>query len=101
MAISYVVARFSKPGKGFPQVPQLDNDGKPILDSDGKPVIGNEQYTCNQLTDETIIPAHKDEQGNDVPEKRVPASRRRQRSATISSPDASSMVAGAAVYLRI
>ena len=74
MAISYVVARFSKPGKGFPQVPQLDNDGKPILDSDGKPVIGNEQYTCNQLTDETIIPAHKDEQGNDVPEKRVPAS---------------------------
>lgn len=54
MAIQYVVARFSKPGKGFPQVPQLDNDGKPVLDSDGKPVIGNEQYTCNQLTDDSV-----------------------------------------------
>ena len=53
MAIEFKVERFSKPGKGFPQVEQLDNDGKPILE-DGKPKIGNEQYTCNQLTDESI-----------------------------------------------
>lgn len=54
MAIEFKVERFSKPGKGFPQVEQLDSDGKPILDKDGKAVIGNEQYTCNQLTDESI-----------------------------------------------
>lgn len=53
MAIEYKLSRFSKPGKGFPQVEQLDDDGKPIL-KDGKPVIGNEQYQCNQLTDESI-----------------------------------------------
>lgn len=53
MAIEFKVERFSKPGKGFPQVEQLDNDGKPILE-DGKPKIGNEQYTCNQLTDESV-----------------------------------------------
>lgn len=54
MAIQYVVARFSKPGKGFPQVAQTDVDGKPILDSDGKPIIGNEQYNCNQLSDDSV-----------------------------------------------
>ncbi len=54
MAIEFKVARFSKPGKGFPQVEQLDDAGKPVVGSDGKPVIGNEQYTCNQLTDESI-----------------------------------------------
>lgn|SRR5512139_2669 len=54
MSIEYKVERFSKPGKGFPQVAQLDSDGKPVLDKDNKPVIGNEQYTCNQLTDESV-----------------------------------------------
>lgn len=54
MSIEFKVERFSKPGKGFPQVPQLDSDNKPIVDKDGKPVIGNEQYTCNQLTDESV-----------------------------------------------
>lgn len=54
MAIEFKVERFSKPGKGFPQVPQLDSEGKPIVDAKGAPVIGNEQYVCNQLTDESI-----------------------------------------------
>ncbi len=54
MAIEYKVERFSKPGKGFPQVPQLDSAGVAIVDKDGKPQIGNEQYTCNQLTDESV-----------------------------------------------
>lgn len=48
MAIKTAIQRFSKPGKGFPQVEQLDDAGNAIL-KDGKPVIGNEQYTCNQL----------------------------------------------------
>ncbi len=54
MSIEFKVERFAKPGKGFPQVPQLDSEGKPVVDKDGKPVIGNEQYTCNQLTDESV-----------------------------------------------
>lgn len=53
MAVKYFVGRFSKPGKGIPQVELLDNDGKPILE-DGKPKLGNEQFICNQLTDESI-----------------------------------------------
>jgi hypothetical protein len=54
MAIEFTVKRFSKPGKGFPQVPQLDDAGVAQVDSDGKPIIGNEQYTCNQLTDDSV-----------------------------------------------
>lgn len=54
MALVKVVRRFSKTGKGLPQVEQLDDEGKPILDKDGKPVIGNEQFTCDQLTDDSI-----------------------------------------------
>lgn len=49
MALKFVDERFSKPGKGFPQVEQLNSDGTPIL-KDGKPVIGNEQYIARQLT---------------------------------------------------
>lgn len=54
MALVKIVRRFSKTGKGLPQVEQLDDDGKPILDKDQKPVIGNEQFTCEQLTDASI-----------------------------------------------
>ena len=54
MAITTFVARFSKPGKGFPQVALLDDNSNPILDKDGKPVIGNEQYTCQQLSDDSV-----------------------------------------------
>ena len=53
MAVTTFVDRFSKPGKGFPQVALVDKDGNPIL-KDGQPVIGNEQYTCPQLTDDSI-----------------------------------------------
>jgi hypothetical protein len=53
MALEYKVRRFSKTGKGLPQVEQLDDEGQPIL-KDGKPVIGNEQFTCNQLTEESV-----------------------------------------------
>ena len=54
MSVKYTVERFSKPGKGFPQVEQLNSDGSPVLDKNDKPVIGNEQYTANQLTEESI-----------------------------------------------
>jgi hypothetical protein len=54
MALTYAVRRHSKTGKGLPQVEQLDDEGKPILDKDGKPVIGNEQFTCNELTEDSI-----------------------------------------------
>ena len=54
MALEFVVRRFSKTGKGLPQVEQLNDDGSPILEKDGKPTIGNEQFTCNQLTDESV-----------------------------------------------
>ena len=54
MALHKITRRFSKTGKGLPQVEQLDDEGKPILDKDNKPVIGNEQFTCEQLTDEAI-----------------------------------------------
>lgn len=53
MAIEYVTARFSKPGKGFPQVPLTNADGTPVME-DGKQKIGNEQFDCKQLSDESI-----------------------------------------------
>lgn len=55
MAIQTYMDRFSKPGKGFPQVALLDKDGNPIVEpKTGKPVIGNEQYQCLQLSDDSI-----------------------------------------------
>ena len=58
MSVAYKVERFSKPGKGFPQTVQLDNEGNVQKDKEGKEVTGNEQYTCNQLTDESIDPTN-------------------------------------------
>lgn len=54
MALSKTLVWFSKPGKGYPQVPQLEGDGTPKTDSDGKPVIGNEQYQAEQLSDDSV-----------------------------------------------
>lgn len=54
MAIKKTQERFSKPGKGFPQVEQLNSDGTPVLDKAGKPVIGNEQYIADQLTEDSV-----------------------------------------------
>ncbi len=56
MAISYFTARFSKVGKGIPQVHLKDNDGNLLFEDDEKqkPKMGNEQYECPQLTDESI-----------------------------------------------
>lgn len=54
MSIKKTQERFSKPGKGFPQVEQLNSDGSAVLDKSGKPVIGNEQYIADQLTEDSI-----------------------------------------------
>jgi hypothetical protein len=55
MAVVKVLAWFSKPGKGFPQTPQVNADGTPELDpKTNQQVIGNEQYQAEQLTDESI-----------------------------------------------
>jgi len=59
MAVSKVLAWFSKPGKGFSQTPQVNADGTPEIDpKTDKQVIGNEQYQAEQLTEESI--SHKD-----------------------------------------
>lgn len=54
MAVQKVTGYFSKVGKGVPQVELVNFDGTPKLDSDGKREVGNEQYLCEQLTDESI-----------------------------------------------
>jgi hypothetical protein len=53
MAIQFVQERFSKTGRGVNQVPQLDNDGKPII-VDGKPVMGNEQFLADQIVSDSV-----------------------------------------------
>ena len=53
MAFQYVTKRFSRTGRGIAQVPQLDDAGNPILE-DGKPVIGNEQFTAQQILEESV-----------------------------------------------
>jgi hypothetical protein len=54
MEIEYVTKRFSKTGRGIPQVPLLADDGSPVLDDKGKPVVGNEQYTAEQIVEESV-----------------------------------------------
>jgi hypothetical protein len=53
MAIQYGVKWFGKTGKGVPQTEQVDENGTPLY-KDGKPVIGNEQFSCNQLTSDSL-----------------------------------------------
>jgi hypothetical protein len=57
MAVTKVSGWFSKVGKGVAQVPLKSFDGTPKLDSKGQQEIGNEQYLCEQLTDESISSA--------------------------------------------
>src|SRR4030065_721083 len=68
MALTKVIGWFSKPGKGFPQTPQVNFDGSPSLDKDGKAEIGNEQYQAEQLTDESISFASAEELLTDIVE---------------------------------
>ena len=53
MALQYVTKRFSRTGRGIAQVPQLDDAGNPILE-DGQPVIGNEQFTAQQIVEDSV-----------------------------------------------
>ena len=57
MAIKFTTARFSKVGKGLPQVHLMDNEGNLQYEdspANTKPKMGNEQYECQQLSDDSI-----------------------------------------------
>lgn len=53
MSIQYVTKWFGKTGRGLPQTEQVDENGVKVME-DGKPVLGNEQFSCNQLTPDSI-----------------------------------------------
>lgn len=53
MAIKYETKWFGKTGRGVAQVAQVTEDGVAVLEN-GQPVMGNEQFSCNQLSADSL-----------------------------------------------
>ena len=65
--IKVITQYFTQRGKGWPQVEQVNADGSPKVDPEtGKRAVGNEQYSAQQLSSDSISSEDFDSFGADV-----------------------------------